>query len=165
MVCQLRVGPGGSLKCKKMAELKIMGDLMLSHIAVLEGEHSSPSGSSSPVRTLVNQRRVPWVVEQQCSRPSLALSSTQTQTTDEEAQIEASSTMVAIQRGQVWNLDQALHRRSQHLQVHSQCCREWHNQVRVPLHQALHNLQVFGRGVTGATQCRSLWPCLYKQQC
>ena len=76
---------------QKMAELKRMGDVMLSRTAVLEVERVTPSGLSSVVGTPVNQQRRSRMVEQQHGRSSLASTSTQTRTTGEEAEKDTSA--------------------------------------------------------------------------
>ena len=53
-------------KVQKMVAFKRTGDLILSRIAILEGECSSPSGSSSEGGTPMMQQEV-WVTEQQHS--------------------------------------------------------------------------------------------------
>ena len=78
-------------KSLKMAELKRMADLMLSHIAILEGECSSPSGASSAGSTPVAQQEVMRVNEQRHSRSWMASTSTQTQRAEEEEQAEAAT--------------------------------------------------------------------------
>ena len=79
--------PRRESKSQKMAEIKRMGDLMLSRIVILDEECSSPSGAPSAAITPVTQQRVPWVSKQQHSRSRFASSSTQTQTNEEEGQL------------------------------------------------------------------------------